>query len=77
MTQWVKNSIAAAWVAVEVQVRSPCPLQWVKGSGIATAELQVAAVAWIQSLAQELPYDTGAAVKLKKKKNFFFPEKII
>ena len=35
----------------------PSPVQWVKGS---------AAVAWIQSLAQELPYATDTAVKLKK-----------
>ena len=36
--------------------------QWIKGLGI------VAAAAWIQSLAQELPYSVGAAIKLKKKK---------
>ena len=32
--------------------------QWVKGPRVATAEAQVAAEAWIQSLAQELPYAT-------------------
>ena len=35
----------------------PGPVQWVKGSGVATA------VARIQSLAQELPYAKGAAIK--------------
>ena len=41
-------------------------MEWVKGSGIA------AAAAWIQSLAQELPYATGGAIKkpTKQKKNF-------
>ena len=34
---------------------------WVKGCGIVTA------AAWIQSLAQELPYAVGAAKKKKKK----------
>ena len=41
---------------------------WVKGSSIATAVVQVAAVAGIQSLAQELPYIAGAALKKKTKK---------
>ena len=39
----------------------PGPVQWVKGPGIA------AAAAWIQFLAQELPY-AGAGFKKKKKK---------
>ena len=48
----------------------PGPVQWVKGSGVAAAVVQVTAAAWIQSLAQELPYATGAAIKKKKKKEF-------
>ena len=48
---WVKNLTAAAWIAAEV---------WVEGSGIATAAVQVTAVARIQSLAGELPYAMGA-----------------
>ena len=40
----------------------PGPAQWVKGSGVA-AVAQVTAVALIQSLARELPYATGAAIK--------------
>ena len=59
MVQWVKNLTAVAQFAAEVQ--------WVKGSGIATAVVQVAAVAWIPSLAQELPLAMGVATKKKKK----------
>ena len=46
----------------------PGLVHWVKGSGIAASIAQIAAVAWIQSLAQELPYATGVAIKIKKKK---------
>ena len=41
-------------------------MQWVKGSGITAAVAESIAVAWIQSLAQELPYVTGAAIKFLK-----------
>ena len=41
----------------------------VKGS---TAAAQVTAVAQSQSMAQELPYATGAAIKKKEKKTFLF-----
>ena len=63
--QWVKNLTAAAWVTVEVWVRFPHPVQWVKGSGTG---------AWMQSLAWELPYAEGVAIKKTKKqtKNFAF-----
>ena len=37
-------------------------VQWVKGSGMATA------MARIQSLAQELPYAADVAIKLKKER---------
>ena len=40
-----------------------CLAQWVKVSGIAQAAVQFAAMAWIQSLAQELPYAGGVAIK--------------
>ena len=46
----------------------PGLVHWVKGSGIAASIAQIAAVAWIQSLAQELPYATGVAIKIGKKK---------
>ena len=60
MTQWVKNLTAVACVTMEVRV---CSLaQWVKGSSSATA------AAWIQSLAWELTYAVGTAIKKKKKK---------
>ena len=56
-----------AWVNVEVWVQS---LDWqsVLNTRVAAAEAYVAAVAQIQSLAQELPYTSGAAIKKKKKK---------
>ena len=59
MAQWVKNLTVVAQVAVEVWVQSP-PVQWVKGSSMATA------AAWIQSLTWELPYAMGVAIKRKK-----------
>ena len=40
--------------------------QGVKGSGVAAAAAQVAAMAQIQSLAQELPCAVGAAIKKEK-----------
>ena len=40
---------------------------WLKGSDVPTVVAQVAAGAWIQSLTWELPYATGAAIKLKIK----------
>ena len=46
----------------------PGVVQWVKGSGVATAVAQVVAVAWIQPLAQEFPYALGAAIKKTKTK---------
>ena len=38
------------------------------GSGIVTAVAQVAAVVWVQSLAQEFLYAVGTTKKKKKKK---------
>ena len=46
----------------------PGPVQWVKGSSFAPSVTQVMAATKIQSLAQELPYLAGAAIKKKKKK---------
>ena len=60
---WVKNPAAEAWVTGEMQVCSLVQLQWVKGSSIAPAATQVTAMAWIQSLAQELLFALGAAIK--------------
>ena len=48
----------AAWVAAEIG-----PAQWVKGSGVAVAVVQVVAGAWNQSLAWELLYVVGVAQK--------------
>ena len=52
MAHLVKNLTAAALI--------PSLGQWVKGPGI------VAAVAQIQSLAQEFPYTSGVAIKGKQ-----------
>jgi len=62
VAQWVKNSTAAAQVTVEARF-NPWPVQWVKGSGIATTMTEVATVAQIRSLAWELPYAMGVAIK--------------
>ena len=64
VVQWVKAPIAVAQVAVEAQVQFPVQCSGLKGSSIAAA--QVTAVAWIQSLARDLPY---ASIKKKKKMN--------
>ena len=61
MAQCVKNTTTVAWDAGWI----PGPAQWVKGSGTVTAVVQVAAEAWIQSLAWELPYAAGVALKKK------------
>ena len=45
----------------------PSPVQWIKVSGVAIAVAQVVAEAQIQSLAWELPYTMGVAIKLKQK----------
>ena len=60
--QWVKNPLPAAWVAAEAWVWYPAQCSGLKGSGVATA------AAWIQSLAWELSYATGAAIKSSKKR---------
>ena len=42
---------------------TPCLLaQWAKGCDIAIVVAEVTDVAWIQSLARELPYAIGAAI---------------
>ena len=48
--------------------------QWVKESGVAAAVAWVTAPARIQSLAWELAYAVGAAIKKKKKKKEFLVE---
>ena len=57
VAQWVKNLTLAGWVTAEAWVRFPGPVQWVKGSGAATA------VACFKFLARELPYASSAAMK--------------
>ena len=47
----------------------PGSVQRVRGSGIAAAVTQVAAMAQIQSLAWEFPYATGTGIKLNSNNN--------
>ena len=61
MAQWIKNPTAAAQVTAEVWVGS---LAW--HSGLKDTAW-IPAVAWAQSLAQELPYAVGVAIQLKNK----------
>ena len=42
-------------------------MQWVKGSSVATAAVEVTAVDQIQSMTQELQYAMGTSIKRKKK----------
>ena len=75
MAQWVKN-LTELHVAVQFSQHPrkgsdhcgvigsiPSLAQQVTGSSIATAVVQVAVAAQIQSLAWELPFATGAAIK--------------
>ena len=61
MAQWIKNSIAAAWVAGEAWGGFPSPVQCVRDPVL--LQLQHRSQLQIQSLAQELPYAVGAAIK--------------
>ena len=66
MAQWVKNPTACSSSGCcRGAGLIPGVAQWVKGFGVAAAVAQVTAGAQIQSLAQELPYTMGAAIKLK------------
>ena len=60
MAQWVKNPIVAAWVTAKVS-SIPSLAQWVKGSGFASAAVQV------ESMAQGLPSAMGGKEKRKEK----------
>ena len=63
MVQWLKK-IQLHWLGpCEGTGSIPSLAQWEKGSGGAAAATHVATVAQIQSPAQELPYDVGAAIK--------------
>ena len=64
MVQGVKNLTAVTQVMGSI----PSLLQWVKGSGIAAAVAWVTAAAQIQSLAWEIPYAAGAAIKKKRER---------
>ena len=64
MAQWVENLTAVALVTSEVKVPSTAQHRGIKD--LALVQLPVAkvtAVAWIQSLTQELPYAAWVAIK--------------
>ena len=62
-----KGSDCSSWGCCGGVGSIPGLVQWVKRSGLATAAV-VAAAAWRQSLAWELPYVAGAAIGKKKTK---------
>ena len=64
MVQQVKNPNAAVRVTAEVWVQFPAQHSGLKDP------MEIAAVAQIQSLAQELPYAMHAAKKRNKQLNF-------
>ena len=64
--QCVKNLMARAQVAMELQVQSLTQCSGSKDPVLLQLWCRVAAAAWIQSLAWELPYARGATIKLKK-----------
>ena len=64
VVQYVKNLTEVAWVAVEAWVQSPAQHSGLIGSR--TAAVQTVTVARTQSLAWELPYAVGVAIKKRK-----------
>ena len=62
--QWVKNPTVVAPVAMAAQVGSPALCSGLKDMVVA----QVTALAQIQSLACEIPYAVGVAMKKKKER---------
>ena len=70
MVQGVKNLTAVTQVMGSI----PSLVQWVKGSGIGAAVSWVTAAAQIQSLAWEIPYAAGAAIKKKEREKKKAPE---
>ena len=45
-------------------------MQWIQGTSVATTVARVAAAAQIHSLAWELPYNAGAAIKKREREQF-------
>ena len=65
MVQWVKNPAVVGQVAVGVQVQSLAQHRGLSNPA-SQEDQQVAAAAWIQPLAWELPFAEGAGKKKKK-----------
>ena len=66
MVQWVKNPTAVAWVAAEPWIQSLAWPSGLKDPASLQLQLQLAAKAQIQSLAQELPHASGVAIKKRR-----------
>ena len=67
MVQWVRNPTVAAWVTTEVWVHSQASHS--RLGDLALLQLQCRTWLWLgfKSLAQELTYAMGVAIKKKKK----------
>ena len=68
VAQWVKNPTAATRVTAEVKVQFLTRYSALKDSALLQLQHRSAAAAWIQSLAWELPYAAGVAIKRERKK---------
>ena len=66
MAQWVKTLTAVGVGCCGGTSLVPDLTDWVKGSGVALALVQVTAAAWIQSLARELPDASDVAMRKKR-----------
>ena len=75
MALWVRNPTTAVWVTVKALVQSPAQRNELKDPVL--SQLQRKSQAWIQSLAQELPYALGVTIKLKKKKKTLIKKNLI
>ena len=63
VAQWVKDVTVAALVASEAQVQSPACSKELNILAWLQLQRSLAASAWIPSLALELPYAVGVAIK--------------
>ena len=72
MEQWFKSLSASPWISVEVQVQSRTAM-CSKLKDQSLPQLERMSQLWLtQSLDQELPYATGAAIKFETNNNSAF-----
>ena len=62
MVQWVKSLTAVSLVPAEARVRSPAWHSGLKDPVLLQLWCRLAAAAWIQSGAWEIPYAAGVAI---------------